>query len=210
MVDLPAGFRPATKADCRRIAELFVVASDGVSEVVWRDLAGEHPGLTPVEIGAIHYAREDTDFSYRSVVIAERDGEVIGILASYAVPLDANAEPAPNPPVDVLDPYKLEAPGSWYVCAMAVEPPYRGTGIGTRFLGIAADQARSRGVDTLSLLVFQQNVDAMRLYTRHGYREVDRRPVVPHPLIHYTGDIVLMTRPASTIDAGDPAEGLTT
>lgn len=31
-----------------------------------------------------------------------------------------------------------------------------------------------------------------RLYERHGFREVARRPVVPHQVIRYTGDALLM------------------
>ena len=35
----------------------------------------------------------------------------------------------------------------------------------------------------------------MQLYRRLGYSEVDRRPVVPHPSLHYSkGDAVLLVR----------------
>ena len=44
----------------------------------------------------------------------------------------------------------------------------------------------------LSLIVFEQNAGAKRLYERHGFREVDRRPAVPHELIYYRGDALLM------------------
>jgi ribosomal protein S18 acetylase RimI-like enzyme len=50
------------------------------------------------------------------------------------------------------------------------------------------------GFAVLSLLVFEQNRRAVALYHRLGYREVDRRPVVPHPLIHHTGDVILMVK----------------
>ena len=33
-----------------------------------------------------------------------------------------------------------------------------------------------------------------RRYERYGYAERMRRPVVPHPLIHYTGDAILMVK----------------
>lgn len=41
-------------------------------------------------------------------------------------------------------------------------------------------------------MVFEQNAGAKRLYERHGFREVARRPVVPHESIRYTGDALLM------------------
>jgi len=53
--------------------------------------------------------------------------------------------------------------------------------------------ARERGCAELSLQVFEQNVGAVQLYERLGFKEIDRRPVVPHELIRYTGDVLLMT-----------------
>jgi len=46
----------------------------------------------------------------------------------------------------------------------------------------------------MSLVVFEQNRDALRLYQRHGYREVARESIVPHPLIRLTGDALLMVK----------------
>ena len=46
----------------------------------------------------------------------------------------------------------------------------------------------------VSLIVFEQNSGAFRLYKKAGYREVNREPVSPHPLIHYTGDAILMVK----------------
>ncbi|HEY9695937.1 MAG TPA: GNAT family N-acetyltransferase [Trichocoleus sp.] len=96
---------------------------------------------------------------------------------------------------DVLAPYNLEAPGTWYICALALFPEFRGRGIGTQFLQLAHQQAAERGFSELSLLCFEQNIGALKLYQRNGFKEIDRTPVVPHPLIHYTGDILLMTAP---------------
>ena len=194
-------FRPAVKADSRRIAELFSVASGGVADYVWSQL--DYPGLSPIEIGEQRYAREDTDFSYQNCVVAEIDGEVAGMLVAFPMAEeqpDAGASepseigaPASDEP-DVLAPYsELEVPGSYYVCGIALLPECRNHGLGTRFLEIAREQARERGLRILSLLVFEQNEGAVRLYERHGYRVVDRRQVVPHPLIQYGGDVLLMT-----------------
>ena len=55
------------------------------------------------------------------------------------------------------------------------------------------DPALDLGIETLSLIVSEQNVSALRWYERLGFREIDRRAVVPHPMIRYTGDALLMT-----------------
>jgi len=47
----------------------------------------------------------------------------------------------------------------------------------------------------VSLICFEANEAAMQLYRRLGYVEVDRRPVVPHPCLHYSdGDALLLVR----------------
>ncbi len=187
-------FRAATREDSRKIAELFRISSDGVVDYVWMTLAPEYPGLEPVEIGAVRYASEEGNFSYTNCIVAEREGTVIGQLCTY--PVEASAED-PDEPVDpVLEPYgRLEIPGTLYISSLALFEGLRGMGLGTEMISIARDRARERGLDALSLLVFEQNTGAVKLYEREGFREVDRATVVPHPLINHTGDVILMTAP---------------
>lgn len=59
-------------------------------------------------------------------------------------------------------------------------------------LSIAREQAHERGFDTLSLLVFEQNEGAVKLYGRNSFEVAGRALVVPHDLIHHTEDILLM------------------
>ena len=184
-------FKAANREDSRRIAELLSISSDGVVDYVWMTLESEYPGLEPVEIGAVRYASEEGNFSYTNCVVAEREGEVIGQLCTY--PVEVSAE-APDGPVDpVLEPYaRLEIPDTLYISSLALFEGFRGLGLGTKLLSIARAQARARNFDALSLLVFEQNTGAVKLYEREGFREVNRTPVVPHPLIRHTGNVILM------------------
>jgi ribosomal protein S18 acetylase RimI-like enzyme len=61
-------------------------------------------------------------------------------------------------------------------------------------LAEAEKTAQVLGFAKLSLIVFEQNTGARRLYERYGYVEKRRHAVVPHPLIHYTGDALLMVK----------------
>ena len=190
-MEITASFRAATKEDCYDIARLFRIASDGVVDYVWSTLAPKYPGLAPLEIGARRYASEEGNFSYKNCVVAERDGAVIGMLFTF--PIEDRQEVGDEPADPILEPYeKLEIPGSLYICALALFPKFRGRGLGTEMLSIASKQARERGFDKLSLLVFEQNEGAVRLYERNGFEVVDRAPVVPHDLIHHTGEVLLM------------------
>ena len=183
-------FRPATREDGRRIAELFRISSDGVVDYVWSTLAPEYPGLEPIEIGALRYAREDNNFSYTNCVVAEREGEVIGQLCAY--PIEANAE-EPDGPVDpVLEPYdRLEISGTLYISSLAVLDEFRGMRLGTKMLSIARDQARERPRRPEPDRLRAEHRSAQALPAR-GFPGSRPGPVVPHPLIHHTGDALLM------------------
>lgn len=186
-------FRPARPDDARTIAELFQISSEGVSDYVWTLLQDDYPGLSLIEIGEQRYARAETDFSYENCIVAEKGGAVVGMLHSYRM---GDASPEPDDDVDpVLKPYaELEIPGSLYISGLALRPEFRSRGTGREFLRIAEERALTLALGSLSLLVFEANDGAVRLYERHGYSEVDRRAIVPHPLIHVTGDAILMAK----------------
>lgn len=183
--------RQAAREDCARIARLFMIASDGLAEYIWSRV--DAPGASLLEIGERRYAREGVAFSYRNCLVAEIAGHVIGMLHSYPM---HEAEPDENsgPSDPVLAPYaELEDYGSLYVSSLAMFHEHRGLGIGTRLLHEAGRRARVFGLERLSLICFEKNSGAMRLYKRLGFRELRRRPIVPHPFLHYReGDAVLL------------------
>ncbi|MBE9114810.1 GNAT family N-acetyltransferase [Lusitaniella coriacea LEGE 07157] len=199
-MNLQPPFRPAHIEDCRKIAELFTIASDGVSNYVWSTMSADYPGLTLLEIGAQRYANPDGNFSYKNCVVAEKEGEVVGLLVTFPIPesegdsATEEVEEASEEP-DVLAPYNLEAPGTWYVCAIALFPEFCGQGLGTQFIDIALQQAKEQEFKEVSLLCFEQNTGAFKLYQRNNFKIIDRVKVVPHEFIHHTGDLLLMTAP---------------
>jgi ribosomal protein S18 acetylase RimI-like enzyme len=188
-------YRPANKGDSRFIAEMIAVSSDGVALIEWTEESQNAAGRSALEIGAGMYASEQGDYSYRHCWIAEFSGQRAGMLLGFPMPA-RKPEEIVAPPfdgTDVFAPYKyLEAPDTWYICGVAVLPEYRGRKIGTGLMQIARDQAATQGYDRLSLVVFEENDAALRLYRRLGYEVIDQAPVVPHPLIRYRGNALLM------------------
>ena len=181
--------RPARRDDSRRIAELYRIAADGVADYVWSTLAA--PGEELIDVGTRRYARDEADFSYRNTVLAEHDGAVVGILLAYAMP-PRTGGPAEPPADPILRPYaELEVPGSLYVAGIAVDEGFRRHGIATRLLARARERARVEALYGLSALVFAANTASRRLFQGQGFAVVDRRAVVPHPLIRHTGEILL-------------------
>jgi ribosomal protein S18 acetylase RimI-like enzyme len=183
--------RRARKSDAADIARLFLISSDGLAAYIWSK--HQAPGMSLEEVGTARYAREQTIFSYENCVMAEQDGKIAGMMHFFA---------ETGPPREITDddpvlrPYlELELHGSLYVSGIAVYERYRGTGIGTDLLRYALAQAKEQGHGKVSLICFERNTGAMRLYRRLGFSEIDRRAIVPHPMLHYReGDAILMAR----------------
>jgi ribosomal protein S18 acetylase RimI-like enzyme len=185
-------FRPAKRDECRTIARLYSISSDGLADYIWTTLA--KPGEDILDVGERRYSNEDLLFSYKNCLVAEYKSRIIGMLVAFPMYLPDGPNAA-NEPDPVLVPYaKLEKDSTYYIMGVAVFPEYRGKGIGTRFLELAAGKAREYGLSQLSLIVFEQNEGAKRLYERHGFYEIAHETVVPHDLIHYTGYALLMVK----------------
>jgi ribosomal protein S18 acetylase RimI-like enzyme len=183
-------FRPAEKGDCRTIASLYRISSDGLVDYIWTKLA--EPGEDLLDFGQRRYERENTPFSYQNCTLATVNDAIAGMVVAFPMFVDPNAEPEEDP---ILAPYsELEEDNSYYICGVALFPEYRHQGMGTQLMKLAETQAISKEFSKLSLIVFEQNAGAKRLYERLGYREVARKPIFPHPLIHYTGDALLMVK----------------
>jgi len=194
VVRLEPPLRWARRGDSRRVAELMNIAGHGLPAYLW-SLSAED-GQEPIEVGTARAAREDQNFSYRNAVVVEDGGEVVALLLAYRLPEAGEEEDLDELP-EVLRPLvelELLAPGTFYVNGLATLPGHEGRGLGSRLLDVANDLAAEAGCDELSLEVFERNEIAVRLYRRHGYRTVARRPAVPHPSYPYDGDVLLMTR----------------
>jgi ribosomal protein S18 acetylase RimI-like enzyme len=181
--------RPARREDAWAIARLFLISSDGLAEYIWERVAEPEEGL--LDAGARRYAREGVAFSYENCLVADRAGEVVAM--AHAFPIEASDEPETDP---VLRPYaELEDHGSLYLSGLAVLALDRGQGIGARLLQATEARAGALALPRLSLICLEGNRGAMRFYARHGYREIARRAIVPHPCLRYaSGDAVLLVR----------------
>jgi ribosomal protein S18 acetylase RimI-like enzyme len=194
---IPVLLRPARKDDAGALAQLIDMAGEGFGRFLWAQSAG--PGETALDVGKRRAQREEGGFSYRNATVAELNGRVAGLLLGYRLddPYDAGDLAALPEMVRPLVALEGEAPGSWYVNALATFPEYRKRRIGTRLLAEAERLAEETGAPALSLIVADQNEGAKRLYLRTGYRTVARRPVVTFPGFAHTGDWLLMTKAAT-------------
>ena len=151
------------------------------------------PGKSIHDVGLRRYQQENTVNSYRNCHIASINDEVVGMIVAYVMHINPDMDYNNLDPV--LAPYaRLEEDNSYYISGMAVFPQYRGNGIGKQFLKKAEEDAKAQGLDKLSLIVFEKNLGARMLYERTGYKETNSEPVVPHPLIHFTVNALLLVK----------------
>lgn len=183
-------YRPASRQDARRIAELYSVASDGISNYIWSKQAKTGDNL--LDIGQQRYERRNTAFSYENCLVAEAEvGKVVAVLLAYVMQED-NDYVEEDP---VLKPFwLLEEPGSFYIAGLAVHEDWRQRGIARILMQMAEEKCREKNLLKLSLIVLEGNTIAHDFYKRLGYRETLRKTIVPHPLIHYTGDAMLLVK----------------
>jgi ribosomal protein S18 acetylase RimI-like enzyme len=189
-------YRPACAEYAPAVAELFSLAGHGIADYFWSLQAGE--GQSPIEVGIERARREDAAFSWRNAFLAERDGYAVGLMLGYILP-EPGSDQADAlerlPPI--LRPFvALEhlAAGTFYINGLAVRPEHRNHGIGSKLLYKTRQRALASGTARISVEVFEENEGALRLYLRHGFRPVDRRPVVPHSCYPHRGDILLLVQ----------------
>lgn len=189
--------RPAEPDDVPAMAVLLQQATDGIMDAVY---AGLIRGRSSAEIVQRRFFRDGMTSSYRNCWVAHRDGEVVGKLHAY--PMDEGAKDLPDPlipearlaiyePFDELD---RSAAGSFYINTVAVVQACRGQGIGQALMAFAESEALQRGFERLSLIVFEENRGALRLYQRLGFAEAARVPAPRHPAIQHGGDLLMLLR----------------
>jgi ribosomal protein S18 acetylase RimI-like enzyme len=189
--------RPAKEADVPDLVRLYILATYGLMDATYHNLV---PGVPLERTLEWRFRQLGSVKSHEYCRVAEDDSRVTGMVSAF--PIDGLAD-APSDPRLTSDRLAMLAPvtqllhqagGSYYVSAVAVYPEFRGLGIGNRLMATAASDAQRLSFAVLSLLSFEQNERATALYRRLGFEIVARSAVVPHPLVHHTGDLLLMTR----------------
>jgi ribosomal protein S18 acetylase RimI-like enzyme len=72
--------------------------------------------------------------------------------------------------------WRLGPEHSAEITCLAVEPGSRGRGVGRALLDAAADALREMAVDRAWLVTTNDNLEALALYQKAGYRLVELRP----------------------------------
>jgi len=185
----------AKTAHSRNIAELAMIAGDGIPGWFWAQSQGK--GEDIYDIGARNACSESDNFSYRNTVLAMDESSVAGMSLAYRLPDEVELSELDDLPEFIVPMIELEhqVPGSYYINMLATYPQYRNRGLGTLLIEEAGQLAINAGCEQLSLQVFDENIAALRLYKRLGFEVIDSREVIPHVSHPHQGEILLLTLP---------------
>jgi ribosomal protein S18 acetylase RimI-like enzyme len=187
--------RRATAEDIPHLARFQIMAYGGYNEVLYDGLV---PGQSTESLVQPQFAQPNTTPFYENHWIATCDGQVAGGI--HAFPMEDMAK-FPRDPLVPEERHamaeeslcQLPVSGTYHVHAIAVYSDFRGKGIASTLLSLGCKHAAEQGFRECSLYVFAENVGAVALYKKHGFKEAGRCPVTEHPLLYCTGDMLLMT-----------------
>ena len=184
----------AKKEDAPELTHLINLAGEGIPEYLWTGMV--EGSETPMEVGARRASREEGGFSYRNARVIRDANQVAGMMIAYRLedPYeigDLNELPELIRPLIQLE---SQAPGSWYINAIATAESCRGRGIASQLMQEAESLARKDGATTMSLIVASENTTARSIYLHKGYEVTSSLPVVDYPGAMHGGDWELMIK----------------
>jgi ribosomal protein S18 acetylase RimI-like enzyme len=123
------------------------------ARTVMTSVASSRPTTGTMARAAFERLRKVVGSQSHLTLIAEHDGRRAGFLLLLdALPDEVTALP------------------QGFVAYMAVEPAAQHQGIGAALLAAAESEAKRRGLPYMALMVTDENVPALGLYERRGYR----------------------------------------
>ncbi len=187
-------YRPATREDAATIADLMLKSSGGDAEFLWHDLV---PGKSVAEMMPPLVEKETGLFTYKKSIVAEVDGQVVGLMHACA-PEDVEHERNYDIPEDRIEHVKvifeLEVPDSYVLLYLSVSENYQNQGLGHHLLEIFEKDAEENEKQTLSVQVWADNTGALRLYSALGYTVVQQGDIARHELLPHDGGILLLKK----------------
>ncbi len=188
MGDSEIRLRAATRADVAAAGFLLSEAAGPLADPI---MGLGTPGAAAAYLGSL-FSASGTPWSYSTTAVAELGNRVVGLVGhlagrhayGYGLSLATALLRAYGPlgslrlgwrAVSIPEVRPDSHSDDYHVANLAVHPELRGRGIGARLLDHAHSAGRSAGASACGLEVLIENVDAQRLYARHGYREVARK-----------------------------------
>jgi ribosomal protein S18 acetylase RimI-like enzyme len=186
-------FRAAAAADAYALAELSIVAGDGMYEFLLEEMA---PREMLAGLMARSMKQDAGGFSWRHCFVADDKG-VVGMINAFPAAWlrEEERDILPQDRVRILDPIDLVQDWeSFLVNGVAVRPQHRRQGIATRLITMAIEQARTEAFTRLTANVWADNVAASALFERSGFAVRTQVELTSHSSLGHAGGSLLMAR----------------
>jgi len=190
-------FRAALPADAYALAELSIMAGDGLYEFLLEEMA---PKEMLAGLIARTMRRETGGLTWRHCFVADDKG-VVGMVNAYPAAWlrEEEQDILPQDKVRTLDPIdQAQDWDSFLVNGIAVRQLYRRQGIGRRLMEWAIEQARAGGFARISANVWEDNIAGRGLFEDRGFDLQTRIHVAEHIGLSHKGGSLLMVRPKLT------------
>ncbi len=182
MPDCDTIFRRAVVDDAAAVAHIVALA---FGEDLMRRLCGDFGEMLLEEL----VRRDDTQYSYRNVIVCEIGGEVVGAACGYD---GARLHELREPVLDAIRARYGSAPdvtdetsaGEFYLDTLGVLSHMRGRGLGTGLIRRMCADAFADGHGRVGLLVDSGNPAAGRLYERLGFEYAGEVLFFGHKMYH--------------------------
>lgn len=154
--------RKATPADTEYVAKTVLTALDmDTSDLEWVKASCADP---------------QSMYSWNKSLIAEEDGKQIGCIISYSGDdYQKLREYTWNRLWEGVDPNTIKQsaieayPGEYYLDSLAIEPEYRGNGLGKKLMQAAIAYGKDLGYDKFALLVSVEKPRLKEYYSSLGF-----------------------------------------
>lgn len=189
-------YRSGRKEDCAQIALGICLASGGIMDFLAQALPQE--ALPPEKWLEKELMSDQPGNSFREAVIAECGAEIAGVVYCYPANFfglsDAfkKALGVENTAL-IEDFFDSRVEGSLFLDSLYVWPKWRRKGIGEVLIGEVMKLAKSQGLAKVSLMVMVDNVAALSVYQRAGFRVEKKVRLEKHPLIPHEGGALLLS-----------------
>lgn len=186
--------RPAKAADSDLVARLIYLTM-GI-EADW--LFGQEKGYSTLQVLTSLFLRRGNRASFNLAYLAERAGQVAGLLLAYPGRLLSRLNWMTGwhfsrvfGLASIIRLARLQSAygdlketetDEFYISNLAVFPEFQGQGIGTELMAYAEEMARESGLQKCSLIVTFGHENASHLYEHLGYKVV-RSYLSEHPKV---------------------------
>lgn len=178
--------RAAQPEDASQVAPLMIEAGNGLYEFLFE---GFGPAGALVQIIERTVSADEGPYGFHHCLIAERDGQFAGFVNAFPAELIRGQDRGsiPQERWDHIAPMNEAMHwDSFFLNNIGVLPGERGNGIGRALLEGVFAMARELGIQEVTLLVWEGNDRARKLYERHGFAIVRTAILAPHSLLPET------------------------